>query len=508
MTVHRVFRNLIEADGIARLLDRELSSLTRAALFHRSSLVTCAAALLSFGSSAFAQDNAGPAQADPANATPPTVRAPSADTTTAPATTDATPAADDPQALARQQAMRLMKFDELKTQGQTTDFPGVGQTLTKDVGGIRSWLYDHDLYFRAVSSNNLTKDVSGNDIPDGQQQSYTGQKLTFTQSNELRLSWKIGGSGNDITQINVGGLFSIANWRQLGPSGARFSNLSLFSSFLDRTIEVKAGYSQNLSDFVGIFAGGNPILASGVAGSIPLSTGMSGGTALAPTFNVTLNAKNGWYSKSAIQRSILPTGMSDDAGSAGAGLKFTRRGAKPLLMQEFGVRRASSPDDRQIWIRGGGSYNTTLYRRLDGRGEERNWSAYALADYQIYQPDKSAAYKGVYAGVSALFAKDAVNVYKRSLEGRVYALGLIPGRPADQVTVTVGLNSFSEAGGRAIEAAGGIAHRKQFSVGALYAFHALDGLFISPSVNYIRNPSFVGDFKPAINLAASVTLLY
>ncbi|HUD95154.1 carbohydrate porin [Sphingobium sp.] len=441
-------------------------------------------------------------EANPPEASPASAKAPSADTLAATPTEDHTQKTE-----ARRKAARFMEFDKLRTQGQTTDFPGVGQTLTKDAGGVRSWLYDHDLYFRGVSSNTLTKDVSENGL-DGDAQSYTGQKLTFTQSNELRLSWKVGGSGEDITQINVGGLFSVANWRQLGPSGARFSNLTVFSSFLDRTFEVKAGYNQNLSDFVGIFAGGNPILASGVAGSIPLSTGMSGGTALAPSFNVQFNAKSGFYSKSAIQRSILPEGMSADAASAGAGLKFTRPGAKALFIQEVGVRRASSPNSRQIWLRGGGSYNTTLYDRLDGAGRERNWSAYALADYQVYQPDAGAAYKGVYLGASALFAKDAVNVYKRSLEGRVYALGLIPGRPADQVTITVGLNSFSRTGARAVEDAGGVAHESQFSLGALYAFHALDGLFISPSVNYIRNPSFVGEFKPAINLGASATVLF
>lgn len=464
--------------------------------------LSCAAVLVPASAQAQTTPSRDADAADPAQASPPTAKAPSADTTS-----PTPPAAADDRSAAKQQAMRFMEFDKLKSQGQTTDFPGIGQTLTKDAGGVRSWLYDHDLYFRGVSSNNLTKDVSGNGI-DGGTQTYTGQKTTFTQNNELRLSWKIGGSGEDITQINVGGLFSIANWRQLGPSGARFSNLTLFSSFFNRTIEVKAGYNQNLSDFVGIFSGGNPILASGVAGSIPLSTGMSGGTALAPTFNVQINGKDGFYSKSAVQRSILPQGMSADAASAGAGLKFTRPGAKAMFIQEFGVRRASSPDSRQIWIRGGGSYNTTLYDRLDGAGQERNWSAYILADYQVYQPDKTAAYKGVYAGVSALFAKDAVNVYKRSLEGRVYMLGLIPGRPADQVTVTMGLNSFSRVGAQAVEAAGGISHKSQFSVGTLYAFHALDGLFISPSVTYIRNPSFVGEFKPAINLATSVTVLF
>lgn len=456
---------------------------------------------------AFAQEDAQTdrlpgLQGQSPEAPPPSARAPSIDTKAATATGD-----NDDRARARREAAKFMEFDKLRTQGQTTDFPGVGQTLTKDVGGVRSWLYDNDLYFRGVSSNTLTQDVSGNGLADGAQ-SYTGQKSTFTQSNELRLSWKVGGTGEDITQINIGGLFSIANWRQLGPSGARFSNLTVFSSFLDRTIEVKAGYNQNLSDFVGIFAGGNPILASGVAGSIPLSTGMSGGTALAPSFNVQFNAKGGWYSKSAIQRSILPQGMSADAASAGAGLKFTRPGAKALFIQEVGLRRPSSSDSRQIWLRAGASYNTTLYDRLDGAGQERNWSAYALADYQVYQPDKTMAYKGVYLGASALFAKDTVNVYKRSLEARVYALGLVPGRPLDQVTVTVGLNSFSRTGAQAVEQAGGIAHKSQFSLGALYAFHALDGLFLSPSINYIRNPSFVGDFKPALNLGLSATVLF
>lgn len=472
--------------------------------FGRSASLSSILALSLLASPAYASDGSPSAsdRVDPAEASPVSPKAASTVTESAPPTGE-----DDPRAVALRDAAKFAEFDELRTQGQTTDFPGVGQTLTKDVGGFRSWLHENDLYFRGVTSNTLTKDVAGDGLGGGDQ-TYTGQKLTFTQSNELRLSWKVGGSGNDITQINVGGLFSIANWRQLGPSGARFSNLTVYSSFNDRAIEVKAGYNQNLSDFVGIFAGGNPILASGVAGSIPLSTGMSGGTALAPSFNVQFNGKDGVYSKSAIQRSILPQGMSADAGSAGAGLKFTRTGAKAMFIQEFGVRRPSSGDSRQIWLRGGGSYNTTLYDRLDGAGQERNWSAYALADYQAFQPDKTAAYKGVYLGASALFAKDSVNVYKRSLEARAYALGLIPNRPADQVTVTVGLNSFSETGARAVELAGGVAHKSQFSVGALYAFHALDGLFISPSVNYIRNPSFVGDFKPAVNLALSVTMLY
>ncbi|MEW9856581.1 hypothetical protein [Novosphingobium sp. M1R2S20] len=60
-------------------------------------------------------------------------------------------------------------------------------------------------------------------------------------------------------------------------------------------------------------------MAAGLAASIPISNGMSGGTAVAPTFNVQLNGKDGIYSKSAIQRSLIPQGMSEDVAGAGWG---------------------------------------------------------------------------------------------------------------------------------------------------------------------------------------------
>lgn len=443
-----------------------------------------------------------PIPATQAEATPPTPAAPSTEST------DKAPAPTDPgiSAIARE-AARFAEFDRLKTQGLTTDFPGAFETITRDAGGVRSWLYDHDLYFRGLSSNTLSYDVVG-DNRSRRPQNYIGQRLTATQSNELRVSWKFGGSGEDITQLNVAGLFNLTSWRAIGPSGAKFSMLNVYSSFLDRRIEVKAGFGQNISEFVGIFAGGNPILASGLAASIPLSTGMSGGTTVSPSLNVQFNGKDGLYSKSAVQRSLIPQGPTEDAAGAGAGLKLTRRGARPLFIQEFGVRRAASADGRQIWLRAGGSYNLTDYARFDGSGERRNWSLYALADYQIVQPDARASYRGIYAGVSALFAPDAVNTYKRSLEARVYALGMIPGRPTDQMTFTIGRNSFSRTAGRLLEARGGRAHRSQFSAGALYAFHLTNGIFVSPSVNYIRNPSLLGDYRPALNFATSIALLF
>ena len=462
--------------------------------------LTCAVPALAQDGS----DRSGDAPAENRNGslTPPTAAAPS--TEVAP---EAAPDAAAGQSAIMREVAKFAEFDELRPQGQTSDFPGVYETITQDAGGFRTWLYDNNLYFRGSTTNPISYDVAGTPATKATQ-SYVGQRFTATQANDLRLSWKFGGSGNDITQLNTGVIINSSTWARLGPSGVRFNNLNIFSSFFDRKVEIKAGVTGNVNEFVGIFSGGNPILAAGLAASIPVSTGMSGGIAATPTFNVQLNGKRGFYSKSGIQRSIVPEGTEVEVDGSGAGLKLTRRGARPLFIQEFGVRRPASADSRQIWLRAGASYNLSRYARLDGGGRDRNWMIYALGDYQITQPDKRAAYRGVYVGASALFGDDAVNVYTRSLEARVYAIGMIPGRPADQMTFTVGANRFSRSGGRALASAGQITQRDQFSVGALYALRATNGVFVSPSITYIRNPSFIGDLKPAVNLGAALVVLF
>ena len=445
------------------------------------------------------QDAAGDTEE---SAAPASVAAPSADTTQ-----PAAAAAEDEAMRTMREVARFAKFDELRPQGQTSDLPGVYDNITADTGGYRTWLYERGLYWRGASVNAVIYDVAGGGGPNRPQR-YSGQNFTALQSNDFRLSWKIGGSAEDITQINLGLFTTVTNWRQTGPTIARISNLNFYTSFLDRTIELKAGVNGNISDYIGIFAGGNPILASGLGSTVPLSTGMSGGSGQTPTASIQFNGRKGFYARSGIQRSMVPGGMIEEAAGAGLGLKLNRDGARAMFIQEFGVRRASSPEGPQIWLRAGGTYNLTRYNRLDGQGRDRNWMVYALADYQFYQPDKRASYRGVYAGFSALFAPDAINAYKSTLEARVYALGMIPGRPSDQVTMTVGLNGFSRSGGRALAATGVETNRNQFSVGALYAYHAARGVYVSPSITYIRNPSFVGDFKPALNLSTSLTLMF
>lgn len=182
-------------------------------------------------------------------------------------------------------------------------------------------------------------------------------------------------------------------------------------------------------------------------------------------------------------------------------------GARALYIEEFGLTKQASADTHQIWLRAGAIINPTRYNRIDGKGTEKNWAIYALADYQLIQPDKAQPYRGHYIGGSMLIAPDAVNDFKQTFEGRAYAMGLIPGRPGGSINFTVDYNRFSTTGGDALALQGQVTHRYQFSAGLLYSIGVTHGVFLQPSATYVRNPSFTGTYKPAINLATSLTFV-
>lgn len=442
-----------------------------------------------------------PAQTQGLSQQPPTIAAPS--TTTVPSLVPVTPRTE-----VEAQVDRFAEFDALRPQGQTTDFPGTYDTLLGDDGGWRSWLYDHDMYMKVVSVSSLTDNVLSESGP-RRPQEYLGQRLSLATNNAVRFSWKLGGSGLDITQLNICFEDNVVSWDQIGPTGADFLRLDLYSSFFNRRVEVTGGFGGNILNYVGIFAGGNPILANGLAGTIPIEAGMSAGSAGTPLLNVQLNGDDGYYSKSGIQRSLGTDGLISEAKQNGVGLELTRKGAEPLFIEELGLLRPASPNGRQIWLRMGGFYNMTEYNRFDGLGTSRNWAAYILGDYQVYKASVREPYRGVFIGASALFAPENVNVYTRTYEARAYAIGMLPGRATDSATMTLDYNDFSKPANTAFATAYNLlTERYQWSASFLYAMHLVRGVYLAPSITYLRHPSFIGDYKPALNLTTALTVQF
>lgn len=418
-----------------------------------------------------------------------------------------TKAKADPMAQMMADVAKYEKFDKLMAQGQSSNLPGTYDSVLQDYDGWRSWLYDNDLYVKGQNLSSIGYDVAGGRSPT-KPQVFNGQQVTLSNSFEARISWKVNGNGNDIGQFNASFDFDRVSWTSAGPDYVGIDRLDYYQSLFNRKVEIDAGIGANIVNFIGIFSGGNLLLANGLAATIPLEVGMSGGSAVTPLINIQLNGDNGFYSKSGVQRSIRPEGAIVETTYNDGGFRFLEPGAKPLLIQEFGIQRPASPDDRQVWLRAGTIYNFTKYARLDGQGSAQNWAAYALADYQIYKPSRLAPYRGVYIGASAIVSPGLLNVYKQTFEARVYAVGMIPNRPTDALNLTIDLDPFSDTARRTYSALGLQTHKSQFAVGLLYAMHLTRGLYLTPTVSYTRNPSFVGNFGPAVTVGSTFTVLF
>jgi hypothetical protein len=460
------------------------------------------AAMIAVPPAALAQDSGAPLQAPPA-ATQSVETAPNN-----PQSPTLAIAPDEGQQAALPERAKFAKFDSLNIQGITTDFPGNYESLTQDYGGWRSWLYDHNLFFKGASVDSITSDVAGGKSPNTPQ-SFNGQKPSVSSTDYFVTTLKIDGDGDDIGQIDAQVVLNRVNYNPNGPNHIGFQFLQIYQTFLKRRIEVSGGFGTNNTVYVGIFAGGNPILANGVSGTIPVETGLSASTAPEPFLNVLLKGPGGLYSRSGVQRSIAPVGLVSEALNNGIGLNIDQPGGgRALFIEEVGVRRLASATQHQLWIRAGGLDNTTEYKRFDRRGVSTNWSAYLLGDYQVIQPDKGLPFRGLYLGASALIAPGDVNVYTQTFEGRAYALGMIPTRPGDSLTFTVDYNKFSKAGALARQALDLPAQPYQVSVGALYAIHLTRGVYLSPSIAYLQHPVFAGNFGPALNVSTILTLLF
>lgn len=166
------------------------------------------------------------------------------------------------------------RIDALRQQGMTTNFPGSQESILRDRGGWRSRLADKGIYVRGQSINSLVVDIRG-EGHSGSPQLYSGQKPTFTTANFASATFALDRLGLDDAQVTVGTEFVGTTWAPGGPTQLQLTVLEYYQSFLDKRLELKVGINANLTNFVGVFAGGNPILAAGLGGLIPVQVGLS-----------------------------------------------------------------------------------------------------------------------------------------------------------------------------------------------------------------------------------------
>ncbi|WP_181358670.1 MULTISPECIES: carbohydrate porin [unclassified Stenotrophomonas] len=417
----------------------------------------------------------------------------------------AEPAASaNPSDAALETLKKFQRFDALAEHDLSVKLPPTIDSLWRDVGGWRSALAEHDISLTGRTSISLAYDVLENNRP-ARPQVYNGQKYTVTTvTQDFILGIGLGRVGLPNSQFLFGGQINHSSWLPTGPDIARVKTLAYYQSFRDGAIQLKAGWIPNYREYIGIFAGGNPFLANGLSGIVPVQVGLSADPATTPAVNVSITSKNGTYFKGGIQRSTSPLGQLYEVKHNGFGLNFGSRRASALYIGEVGKRQAPAPDKREIWVRAGAIYNTSDYSSFKDSSFRSNTGAYALGDYQVSQISRSEPYRGLFIGASAMYADPKVNVSSKYYELRTYALGLFNARPSDAILFSVAYTGYSNDAHRYLIPSGVKSPRGQVQVTTSYTFHVIPGVYLTSSLTYLDHPAFGGDYRDG--LVAALTL--
>ncbi len=400
-------------------------------------------------------------------------------------------------------------FDTFLEPGQTSTFPGSAETIGRDIGGLRSWMADHNIGLRAIASASFV----GNLLSTGQPRSpqrYNGQRPTLQlAAQNFNIAWGLNEFGLDNTKILFGLNNTFTSYDANGLDTTYIRTLAIYQSFFNGRLTIKAGITPNYYEYIGFYVGGSPILAAGIAGLLPIQAGLGADPANVPLINITAYGANGSYIRAGVQRSTSPLGLNEEVRQRhGIGINIKLEDAGPLYIAEFGIRRPASATGKQIWLRAGGFYNDSNYRRFDGEGTRSNASFYALADRQVTQPDPIVPARGIYLGASAYLNPKSVNISTQSYEVRTFTIGMLPSRPRDTLALRATWTKFSKDARAANERIGLYANKDQLNVTLSYSARVFRGFYVVPALSYIDHPSFVGDFKRALLTSVALVALF
>jgi porin len=107
-----------------------------------------------------------------------------------------------------------------------------------------------------------------------------------------------------------------------------------------------------------------------------------------------------------------------------------------------------------------------------------------------------------------MYAPPEFNRVSEYYEARLYAIGLLPSRPGDMVSVVVSRNVFSHYLVDAALRSGQLAHTGNLSITAAYYAPVAPGIRVGIGLGYTNNPTpviYTPQTGSALNLLANVT---
>ena len=447
-------------------------------------------------------------------------------------------------AVAQAQASSRISFSEMDkmsgVKGWNFGFPSFGDTLAQDYGGWRSSLASVGIGLIEYNLSRFQANVL--DTPrEGPRfnpffestQNYWGQKPSFNNFSVAVLTYDLSRFGVPDGQLQYSGITTYSTWQGFIPDTLTNNFLAYYQTLFDRKLEIKFGLLANQNEFVGQTVGGNFVTTGGPASSIITLLGMSASPVSTWSFRVTGNFGK-FYNETAIMRSLVVNGPTGNPIFDTDALNPTRLdwnvntssysptahlgapGTGELFVNEFGYKQDATPITPYAWGRAGVMYNNSTFHDFTksvadgglvqgpiGPTREGNLGFYLLGDWQIWQAAANSAktaYRGLYAGVTVMYARPETTPITEYYEGRLYMKSPFKSRPKDLVSL-VGyyqVNSpYLVDNLNTLNALGTYGKDETWSVTAGYLANLRPGVYLTLGLNYTANPSQAFYFGPS-----------
>jgi porin len=397
--------------------------------------------------------------------------------------------------------------------GWNIAWPSFGETVTQDDGNWRTNLAQYG--FSLLMYDIVQSAVNVLDTPSSNKgaQAYWGQKPSVVHTDVAYLQYDLSQWGVPNGQLQVAGLGAQSTWQQYAPNTVSLYRLAYYQTFLDKALEVNAGYMSASTSFVGNFVAGQIQNPFGPSASIPVEVGFSQSVVVQPMAWAKYHLGN-FYEMFGAARSVAPVAgaVYEDNLQNPAQARFTEPGPNVLYANEVGYKTAPSNEHMSTWVRAGGIYNTSEYHNYETNRESTNYGLYLLVDRQLTQIN--AGGRGIYAGFSAMYAPPDTNIYSKYYEGRLYAVGPFNARPRDTISFVWAHNGISRSYADAINMKSAItdtfASYSANSYTASYNMRVTNGVYLTLGLQYTDHPSvaYIPAEGHSLNFLASTFIAF
>ena len=147
-----------------------------------------------------------------------------------------------------------------------------------------------------------------------------------------------------------------------------------------------------------------------------------------------------------IQRASSPDGPFAEKTANPTALDWSTPNSGVLVINEIGYRQQAAPSQLATWVRAAPLFTSSRYIDYEVGGRSTgNYGAYFLADQQFVQlaPVDGPATRGVYVGITAMYAPPEFNRFSQYYELRLYGIGLLPSRPTDLASLVIAETFFA-----------------------------------------------------------------